>query len=123
MAQAKEFPGLKRRYQNKWLISFDPVTITIDLEDGTTESHVDYKEISVDKIIRDEIVPAIIRLKYNANEESKMLRLGISEADNTEFLEYNSYVEDAKLIGRILETKQELMTEDQIIRYNVMIGV
>lgn len=42
-----------------------------------------------------------IRLQYNENDEIKMLRLGIVDSINAEFLTYNIYVEECREWGRV----------------------
>jgi len=47
----------------------------------------------------DEKVVEKIREKYDINKESKMLRLGILDKTNAEFVEYNEYVEQCRAWG------------------------
>jgi len=46
-----------------------------------------------------------IRLRYNENDEMKMLRLGIVDSNDAEFLAYNSYVEECREWGRVEKLK------------------
>ena len=49
-----------------------------------------------------------IRTKYDINEEIKMLRLGILDNSNTEFLAYNAYVEECWQLGEAEKQKYGL---------------
>lgn len=48
----------------------------------------------------DAAVVAKIRERYDANEELKMLRLGITDPENADFATYNAYVEECRAWGR-----------------------
>ncbi|MCX7817537.1 MAG: hypothetical protein N2317_08550 [Syntrophales bacterium] len=45
-------------------------------------------------------VVSMIRSEYDENEEMKMLRLGILDPENAEFLAYNAYIEECREWGR-----------------------
>lgn len=45
-------------------------------------------------------VVAKIRERYDINEECKMLRLGVINPENAEFVAYNTYVEECRAWGQ-----------------------
>lgn len=50
-----------------------------------------------------------IRERYDENEEYKMLRLGILDSTNVDFLAYNTYVEECRAWGQSEKQKYGLI--------------
>jgi len=48
--------------------------------------------VEVDELIRDNVIVALIRLRYSINDEAAILRKKLSGEDLQEFEEYNGYV-------------------------------
>lgn len=59
----------------------------------------------------DEAVVRKIRTRYTLNEEAKMLRLGILDANNEEFIAYNQYIEECRVWGHDKKVELGLVTE------------
>lgn len=49
-----------------------------------------------------------IREQYDQNEEYKMLRFGILDSSNAEFVAYNAYVEECRVWGQLEKEKYKL---------------
>jgi len=47
-----------------------------------------------------EAVVKKIKLHYDSNEEAKMLRLGILDSENEDFIAYNNYIEECRTWGQ-----------------------
>ena len=58
----------------------------------------------------DNQVVEMIRQQYDQNAEYKMLRLGILDATNEEFIAYNTYIEECRLWGKNKKIELGLIT-------------
>lgn len=67
------------------------------LEDGTIINDPSY--IMPDQWVDDRVAEKI-REKYSINLECKMLRLGVNNPFNQDFIDYNKYVEECRSWGK-----------------------
>jgi len=83
-AESKDYPLTTQRKQGGFLVNYDVLKI-----EREGEEFYQYESVFVHKLTKDNLVPAMIRTKYSANDEYKMAR--ISKA-TTEWKEYDAYV-------------------------------
>lgn len=74
-----------------------PLAFTRD-SDGKIVSAEEVKIVTVEDI--DAQVVAKIRERYDENEEYKMLRFGIKDPSNPDFISYDTYVEECREWGQ-----------------------
>lgn len=57
-----------------------------------------YSETEIDAMVVEKI-----RENYDINKEAKMLRMGILDSTNSDFIKYNAYIEECREWGRRLK--------------------
>lgn len=78
--------------------NYDIQEKTEETEDGETRTYYEYKQVTVSSKDRNELVVALIRQKYSADEEYALGRHKLADRKASEFEAYDDYVESCKVI-------------------------
>jgi hypothetical protein len=92
MAESKNYPPKSQPKQGGFLYNYDIVEVE---RDG--ETFYQYESVWVKKLVRDEIVPAIIRTRYSVNDEFALNALDKTDPD---YIAYREFVGYAKEISK-----------------------
>ena len=89
----------------------DSVSVGDILYNGKFWTPEEYYEETLTYEIVDHEVVAMIRERYSVDDEYKMLRIGVLNPQDEEFIAYNEYVEECRAWGRERKKKVKAVAE------------